>query len=170
MAVKEEEKKWYILWSPTDCKLSKVEDVLLNTGAEFWMPCFKQVNGQDEDIVPLYPSYYFIKCDDITLDNVEERISCLKARGKIQVMRDENKRAYTLSEDEVERVRQAEREEVNSATITEEESVRVNNGTLNGCLGKVVEVKKGFLKIATTMFNRELDAIWVPEGDCERVG
>ena len=167
--LEKEERQWYILWSPTDCKFSVVEQVLLGMDAELWVPCFKQVVGREKEVVPLYPSYYFVKCTEEVRQNIEDRIFGKKAKGKLMFMKTEDKHPHTLSDEEVKRVKQVEEEEVNSAVFDEKDTVRIMGGAFKDCVGTVLEVKKGSVKISVTMFNREFDAMWLPEKDCEKI-
>lgn len=167
--VEKERKEWYILWSPTDCNVSKVELALKGQDAELWMPVFNQVVGQEKESVPLYPGYYFVNCDEETVEKIEDRITGMKAKGKLVFMKNEDKKLHKLSDEEILRIKTVEEEEVDCATLFEGEKVRMIGGPLKDFEGRVISVKKGFVRIVSQMFNRELDAMWVPETDCEKI-
>ena len=170
MQDKEAERKWHILWAITDCKVSKVELCLKGMDAKLWVPVFSQLVGQEKEAVPLYPGYYFVECTRESLERMEDRIYGLKARHNLVFMKDENKKPYTLSQEEIDRIKSVEEEEIDEKTLVAgKDRVRVIAGPLKECKGKVIAVKKGFVQISAMMFNREFDSMWIKTEDCEKI-
>jgi transcription antitermination factor NusG len=165
----EKEKAWYILWSMNDCSRSKVELVLKGTDSELWVPLLKQVVGKETKEVPLYPGYYFVKCTPESVERINDRIKALRSRVNIIFMKNENKKAYTLTEEEISRIKEVEKEDINISDFSEGEKVRIVEGMLKECIARVVEVKTGFLKVIPTLFNRELGPFVIKDCYCHKL-
>lgn len=167
--IEQERRDWYILWSKTDCRISKIELVLKGMDAELWIPCYSQIVGQEKEAVPLYPGYYFVNCSRNMVDKIEERIIGLRSRKTLVFMKNEDKNPYTLTVEEISRIKSVEEKEIDNATYIQGDKVRIIAGPLKECYGKVVDVKNGFIKLSTKIFNRDIDAIWIKNSDCEKI-
>ena len=163
------DKNWYILWSTNDCKQSKVEVIVKGLNADLWIPCFKMTYGIDKDTVPLYPGYYFIGCDEDVLEKIEDRIELLKTKKTLMFLKDENKKHYKLTKEEIQRVKKVEDEEIDKSQFAMDDTVRIKEGAMKDCEGKVIEVRKGQIRIESKMFNIEHDKIWINENNCEKI-
>lgn len=163
------ERRWYILWAINDCSPTKVEMCLKGMDAKLWVPVFSQVVGQEKESVPLYPGYYFVECTLDILSQIEDRIYGLRSKNNLVFLKDDTKKPYALTDEEVNRVKSVEEKEIDDATLMPKDKVRVIAGPLKECTAIVLGVKKGFVQIQTTMFNREMDAMWVPSCDVEKL-
>lgn len=120
MEKEESNHRWHILWSPSGFGSSTVRLIDLwsavrkiDDKAEIYFPTYQDRVRDREVMIPLFPNYVFVFCNNLIVSVVEERLrqagsafmSFLCQMGKTTY--------YEMQEEELDRIKEALKERVN---------------------------------------------------------
>lgn len=165
------EKKWYVLWSSTDRSIKTIEYVTSYSGVTLWVPTFTYCNKYgDKEQRPIYPQYYFVHCDLATCYDIEKNIKKYRYSG-VQFLKDDNNTPIPLFDDEVETMKQVEREYQVDKIVQDErfvvgQEVYIITGPFSNIPGVIVDSKNDKRYVKMTIFGRET-MTWVPVDNCK---
>lgn len=164
------EKQWYVLWIGTLDTNKLINTIANNFDAEIWIPSYSKVltDGTSEK-VPMYPSYFLVKCVPETTDAIEAQ--CRELRYKsVQFLRcAESRSPLKVTEDEVIAIQELEASFEESEEFAIGEEIIICNGPFTDYKGTIREIQKAYVKVEFLFFGSESRTISVKKEHCQKI-